>query len=147
MTDKKRLESLKRNREWTEATGGKFYTVDSDDYKWLIKQAERAEYYEAQNEQKIHAFEEIIDLLNEDYFENWEQAIEVAHKYKNDFVRAEKISSDLRIRATKESLKEQNKRYREALEAIAYFDDKEEGEAATRIDARYIARKALEDEE
>ena len=46
MTDKERLESLKRNREWTEATGGKFYTVDSDDYKWLIKQAERAERYE-----------------------------------------------------------------------------------------------------
>lgn len=45
MTDKERLESLKRNREWTEATGGKFYTVDSDDYKWLIKQAERAERY------------------------------------------------------------------------------------------------------
>ena len=41
-----RLESLKRNREWTEATGGKFYTVDSDDYKWLIKQAERAKRYE-----------------------------------------------------------------------------------------------------
>ena len=46
MTDKERLESLKRNREWTEATGGKFYTVDSDDYKWLIKQAERAKRYE-----------------------------------------------------------------------------------------------------
>ena len=44
-------------------------------------------------------------------------------------------------------LQEQNKRYREALEAIAYFDDKEEGEATTRIDAKYIARKALEDEE
>lgn len=43
---KERLESLKRNREWTEATGGKFYTVDSDDYKWLIKQAERAKHYE-----------------------------------------------------------------------------------------------------
>lgn len=45
MTEKERLESLKRNREWTEATGEKFYTVDSDDYKWLIKQAERAERY------------------------------------------------------------------------------------------------------
>ena len=42
-------------------------------------------------------------------------------------------------------LKEQNKRYREALEAIAYFDDKEEGEVATRIDVKYIARKALEE--
>lgn len=45
------------------------------------------------------------------------------------------------------SIKKQNQRYREALEAIAYFDDKEEGEVATRIDAKYIARKALEDEE
>ena len=44
-------------------------------------------------------------------------------------------------------LKEQNKRYREALEAIAYFDDKKEGEVATRIDVKYIARQALEDEE
>jgi|SRR5690606_35193867 len=42
---------------------------------------------------------------------------------------------------------QQIKRYQEALEAIACFDDKEEGEAATRIDARYIARKALEGEE
>ena len=44
-------------------------------------------------------------------------------------------------------LEQQNKRYREALEAIAYFDEKEEGEATTRIDAKYIARKALEGEE
>src|SRR5690625_3492395 len=44
-------------------------------------------------------------------------------------------------------LEKQNKRYREALEAIAYFDDKEEGEVATRIDVKYIARKALEGEE
>ena len=43
-------------------------------------------------------------------------------------------------------LEQQNKRYREALEAIAYFDDKEEGETTTRIDAKYIARKALEGE-
>lgn len=43
-----------------------------------------------------------------------------------------------------EELREQNKRYREALEAIAYFEDKEEGEVATRIDVKYIARKALE---
>ena len=42
---------------------------------------------------------------------------------------------------------QQLKRYREALEAIAYFDDKEEGETTTRIDAKYIARKALEGEE
>ena len=45
-----------------------------------------------------------------------------------------------------QELEQQNKRYNEALEAIAYFDDKEEGEAATRIDAKYIARKALEGE-
>ena len=44
-------------------------------------------------------------------------------------------------------LKEQNKRYREALEAIAYFDDKEEGKVATRIDVKYIAHKALEGED
>ena len=44
-------------------------------------------------------------------------------------------------------LKQQIKRYREALEAIAYFDDKEEGKTTTRIDAKYIARKALEGEE
>ena len=43
-------------------------------------------------------------------------------------------------------LRDENKRYREALEAIAYFDDKEEGEVATRIDVKYIARKALEGE-
>ena len=42
-----------------------------------------------------------------------------------------------------EELEKQNKRYREALEAIAYFDDKEEGEVATRIDVKYIAHKAL----
>ena len=41
-------------------------------------------------------------------------------------------------------LEQQIKRYREALEAIAYFDDKEEGGVATRIDVKYIARKALE---
>ena len=46
-----------------------------------------------------------------------------------------------------EDLEKQNERYREALEAIAYFDDKEEGETTTRIDAKYIARKALEGEE
>ena len=40
---KERLESLKRNREWTEATGEKFYTVDKKDYEWLIEQAERLE--------------------------------------------------------------------------------------------------------
>ena len=43
-----------------------------------------------------------------------------------------------------QELEQQIKRYREALEAIAYFDDKEEGEATTRIDVKYIARKALE---
>ena len=43
-------------------------------------------------------------------------------------------------------LEQQIKRYREALEAIAYFDDKEEGKTTTRIDAKYIARKALEGE-
>ena len=43
-------------------------------------------------------------------------------------------------------IEEQNKRYREALESIACFDDKEEGETTTRIDAKYIARKALEGE-
>ena len=42
---------------------------------------------------------------------------------------------------------QQIKRYREALESIACFDDKEEGETTTRIDAKYIARKALEGEE
>lgn len=47
---KERLESLKRNREWTEATGGKFYTVDSDDYKWLIEQAERVQELEEEVE-------------------------------------------------------------------------------------------------
>ena len=62
MTDKERLESLKRNREWTEATGGKFYTVDSDDYKWLIKQAERVQELEKQNKRYRKALEEIRDI-------------------------------------------------------------------------------------
>ena len=62
MTDKERLESLKRNREWTEATGGKFYTVDSDDYKWLIEQAERAQELEQQNKRYRKALEEIRDM-------------------------------------------------------------------------------------
>src|SRR5690554_6662319 len=56
---KERLESLKRNREWTEATGGKFYTVDSDDYKWLIKQAERVQELES-NSYNAH-LERLLD--------------------------------------------------------------------------------------
>lgn len=46
-----------------------------------------------------------------------------------------------------QELEQQIRRYQEALEAIAYFDDKEEGGVATRIDVKYIARKALEGEE
>ena len=61
---KERLELLKRNREWTEATGGKFYTVDSDDYKWLIKHAERAHELEKQNKRYREALEFYADREN-----------------------------------------------------------------------------------
>ena len=67
MTDKERLESLKRNREWTEATGGKFYTVDSDDYKWLIEQAGRAKELEQQNKRYREALEFYAEESNYDY--------------------------------------------------------------------------------
>lgn len=88
MTDKERLGTLKKNREWTEATGGKFYTVDSDDYKWLIKQAERVQELESDSynahlerlldrkEQEIERYREAIEKIklnvkicgNEEYF-------------------------------------------------------------------------------
>lgn len=55
MTDKERLKSLKRNKEWTEATGEKFYTVDKKDYEWLIKQAERVQELE----------EELFELIKQ----------------------------------------------------------------------------------
>ena len=61
---KERLESLKRNREWTEATGGKFYTVDSDDYKWLIEQAGRAKELEQQNKRYREAIKECVERMN-----------------------------------------------------------------------------------
>ena len=73
---KERLESLKRNREWTEATGGKFYTVDSDDYKWLIKQAERVQELESDSynahlerlldrkEQEIERYREALSIIS-----------------------------------------------------------------------------------
>lgn len=61
---KEQLESLKRNREWTEATGGKFYTVDSDDYKWLIKQAERVQELERKIERYREALEFYADKEN-----------------------------------------------------------------------------------
>jgi len=66
MTDKERLESLKRNRECTEATGGKFYTVDPDDYKWLIEQAGRAKELEQQNKRYRELLEKIKEMTRYD---------------------------------------------------------------------------------
>ena len=64
MTDKERLESLKRNREWTEATGGKFYTVDKKDYEWLIEQAGRVQELEREIERYREAIRECIERMN-----------------------------------------------------------------------------------
>lgn len=82
---------------------------------------------------RIKEVESLLDRYykSEDSFEQTELAISIIQGHVGHLLN---------------SLK-QNKRYREALEAIAYFDDKEEGEVATRIDVKYIARKALEGEE
>lgn len=52
-----------------------------------------------------------------------------------------------KIQRDRWKLLKQNKRYREALEAIAYSAEKPEGKITTRVDAKYIASKALEGEE
>src|SRR5690606_25125913 len=43
--NKERLKSLKRNKEWTEATGEGFYTVGKRNYEWLIEQAALVGYF------------------------------------------------------------------------------------------------------
>ena len=91
------------------------FNLRKEDIDWLIEQAKEKEFYEVQSERKTEALEEIISLLQDDYFENWEEVLEVAERNKNDFVRMEKLKDDLKIRTTKELLIEQNKRYREAL--------------------------------
>lgn len=63
MTDKERLESLKRNKEWTEATREKFYTVDKRDYEWLIKQAERVQ----ELEEKVKQYEKALAGFNKEF--------------------------------------------------------------------------------
>lgn len=73
MTDKERLGTLKKNREWTEATGGKFYTVDSDDYKWLIKQAERVQEFESDS-YNAH-LERLLDRKEQE-IERYREALE-----------------------------------------------------------------------
>src|SRR5690606_17446666 len=71
---------------------------------------------------------------------------------QNGFKQAERVyelesdSYNAHLERLLDRREQQIKRYQEALEAIAYFDDKEEGEVATGIDVKYIARKALEGE-
>lgn len=88
---------------------------------------------------------EAIEVLEGEKMERYtnEQTARVV-KYIIENIEALNDALDDALRV--KEIEEQNKRYSEALEAIAYFDDKEEGEAATRIDAKYIARKALEGE-
>ena len=80
MTDKERLGTLKKNREWTEATGGKFYTVDSDDYKWLIKQAERVQELESDS-YNAH-LERLLDRKEQE-IERYREALEFYAEPKN----------------------------------------------------------------
>ncbi len=94
-----------------------------EDLQWTVgyakEQAERAEYYEYQSDRKSRELEDIYYLLNEDYFENWEKAMDIADESSRDYVRYESLSSDLRIRTTKERLEHQNNRYRNLLESIS----------------------------
>lgn len=102
--NKERLEGIKRQFNIIKSNLIRLdrNTNATDDYEWLIKQAELADYYRHQSKRKTQALEKIVDLLTEDYFENWEQALEIAHKYKRNSVRLDNLGSDLRIREMEE---------------------------------------------
>lgn len=105
MTDKERLEKLKQQKVWKDATGFVFLTVSVDDYKFLYEKAKHVSMYEDAAE-KANA---VIEQTNEENIALRERVQELE--------KANKTLSDNHFQQIEQhkSLVQQNKGLHEAL--------------------------------
>ena len=133
--DKERLEKAKKILNHIKGYGVYDGNDDIEIFEWLIEQAEQKQSLETTVDFYQSALRDADRRVQE--LENVNRVLKKAN------VGSERAKE--RLWEWIDEFEIDNERYREALEAIAYFEDKEEGEVVTRIDAKYIARKALEE--
>lgn len=153
MTDRERLEKLKQQKVWKDATGFVFLTVPVEDYKFLFEKAQHVFMYEDAAEEA----NAVIEQTNEKNIALRERVQELEEE-KERYQSGRNVAVATKMKM--DDLEKQNKRYREALEFYAdrekysvRMDDLELPEDILHAEPRITsdmgreARKALEESE
>ncbi len=132
MTDKERLEKLKQQKVWKDASEFVFLTVDVDDYKFLHEKAERVQELERDLElcdSAMHIIDMTINNPSTSDDDKWEKVNKTMKKYYADdcihcngkgfngldycpyCICGEILQENI-------ELEQQNKRYRETIESV-----------------------------